>query len=173
MEKYMKVSALRLSVCVSLLIFFTGLQACSHKAIKQDDQVASAASQDSQFKDLGSSDAGNAYGLKTVHFSYDSSLLGAEAKKLLVDDASILKQNAQIRIQVEGHCDQQGGIQYNLALGERRATAVKHYLSDHGVQIDRITTVSYGKEKLLDTSNTEEANAKNRRANLVITRAVM
>jgi peptidoglycan-associated lipoprotein len=169
----MKISVLRLSACASLLIFFMGLQACSHKAVKQDDTMASAASQDSLFKDLGSSDAGNAYGLKTVHFAYDSSLLGSDAKKLLLDDASILKQNAQIRIQVEGHCDQQGGVQYNLALGERRATAVKHYLSDLGVQTDRITTVSYGKEKLLDTRNTEEAYAKNRRANLVITRAVL
>jgi peptidoglycan-associated lipoprotein len=154
-------------------VFLLGFQACSHKTIKQDDPTPTSALQDSQFKDLGSSDTGNIYGLKTVHFDYDSSLLGNNAKKILIQDAGILKQNAQIRIQVEGHCDQQGGIQYNLGLGEKRADAVKHYLTDHGVQEARISTVSYGKERLLDSSNTEEAYAKNRRANLVVTRAVL
>jgi peptidoglycan-associated lipoprotein len=156
-----------------LMVFLLSFESCSHQVVKQDETTAPQRAQESQFKDLGSSDIGNIYGLKTVHFAYDSSLLGTEAKKIILQDAQILKQNAQIRIQVEGHCDQQGGIQYNLALGEKRADAVKHYLSDHGVLSDRITTVSYGKEKLLDAHNTEDAYAKNRRANLVVTRAIL
>ena len=75
-----------------------------------------------------------------------------------------------IHVQIEGHCDQRGGIQYNLALGEKRAEAVKKYLIGLGVGGSRIQTISYGKEHLLDSSSTEDAYSRNRRANFVLTR---
>jgi peptidoglycan-associated lipoprotein len=108
-------------------------------------------------------------GLQTVHFPYDSSNLDSEAKNVLRSNAEILKTNSNVKIQIEGHCDARGGIQYNLALGERRAKSVKDYLVDAGVSGNRISTISYGKERLLDPGTSEEANAKNRRANFVIT----
>jgi peptidoglycan-associated lipoprotein len=144
------------------------MPACSHKKVAAEapDTDASASSE------IKSSDLGNAYGLMTIHFGYDSDLLSADAKNTLKQNAKILKDNPGINIQIEGHCDQRGGIQYNVALGERRANSVKHFLVDLGVQGARISTISYGKERLLDTSDNEAAYAKNRRANFVITKTM-
>ena len=93
----------------------------------------------------------------------------AEAKTALKANAAILKSNPSLHIQIEGHCDQRGGIQYNIALGERRAISTMHFLEDRGVSAGRITTISYGKERPIDPAENEEAYAKNRRANFVIT----
>jgi peptidoglycan-associated lipoprotein len=118
---------------------------------------------------LGDSDSGKAGGLQTVHFGYDSFILDESSKAVLDTNADILKTKSTLRVQVEGHCDQRGGIQYNLGLGEKRASIVKKYLLDKGIAADRIATISYGKEKLLDTTDTETAYTKNRRANFAIT----
>jgi len=118
---------------------------------------------------LGDSDSGKAFGLQTVYFDFDSFLLTESSKAALAANANVLKEKKAVKIQVEGHCDARGGIQYNIALGEKRANAVKKYLEDMGIGADRITTISYGKERLLDSRDTEEAHAKNRRANFVIT----
>lgn len=118
---------------------------------------------------MGDSDAGRAMGLRTVHFPYDSHALSGEAKDDLKFNAQILKEKASLKIQIEGHCDIRGGIQYNIALGERRANAAKKYLEDLGVNSSRITTISYGKERPIDSGTSEEAHAKNRRGNFVIT----
>lgn len=118
---------------------------------------------------MGDSDNGKALGLETVHFPYDSFVIDAAGKETLNRNIDILKTHATAKVQVEGHCDARGGIQYNIALGEKRANAVKAYLNRNGVAADRVATISYGKERLLDSSSSEEANAKNRRANFVIT----
>ena len=152
---------------VLLALPFVG--ACSHKQVKAESAEAPAAA----MSDVSSSDLGNAYGLQTVHFGFDSSLLNKETKSELKANADILKKNSALRIQIEGHCDRMGGIQYNLALGQRRADSVKHFLADHGVGDAQLSTVSFGKEKLLDTAATEEADAKNRRANFVVTKSMM
>ena len=168
--------AIRLAVYCLFPLCLSAFVACSQKSVKPDDNNAvntsdlpqgSTGSQDSP-----SSDAGNAMGLQTVHYAYDSSLLSAEAKSTLKANAAILKSNPSVHVQIEGHCDQRGGIQYNIALGEKRANAAKHYLEDQGVADARITTISYGKEHLLDPAETEEAYAKNRRANFVITKSL-
>jgi len=118
---------------------------------------------------LGDSDNGKAMGLVTINFPYDSFSLDGTAKENLKNNASILKDKPSIAVQIEGHCDSRGGVQYNIALGEKRANAVKKYLEGMGISGERITTISYGKERLLDTAETEAAHAKNRRANFVIT----
>jgi peptidoglycan-associated lipoprotein len=100
----------------------------------------------------------------TVYFGFDEASLSAEAQSQLAATVDALKNNANLKIQVEGHCDERGSIEYNLALGERRATAVKEYLLSMGVSDVQVTTVSLGEEQLADTSATEEAHAKNRRA---------
>lgn len=118
---------------------------------------------------MGDSDNGKAMGMKTVYFKYDSFEIDAEGKTTLAGNVEILKAHPSVKIQLEGHCDQRGGIQYNLALGEKRATAVRRELIKHGIEGGRVTTISYGKERLVDTSMSEEAYARNRRANFVIT----
>ena len=118
---------------------------------------------------LGDSDSGKAMGLQTVHFPYDSFVLDSEAKSFLASNANIMKDKANLKVQIEGHCDARGGIQYNIALGEKRANSVKKYIVDLGVAGDRITVISFGKEKPVDPGTTEEAYAKNRRGNFVIT----
>jgi len=118
---------------------------------------------------LGDSDSGKAGGLQTINFPYDSFTLTSEAKAKLKANADMLKDKVTVKVQIEGHCDQRGGIQYNIALGEKRANAVKSYMEELGVAADRITTISYGKERVLDARESEDAYAKNRRANFVIT----
>ncbi|OFZ19922.1 MAG: hypothetical protein A2X94_14620 [Bdellovibrionales bacterium GWB1_55_8] len=117
----------------------------------------------------GDSDSGTAVGLKSITFPYDAFALTSEAKAALKENADILKGQSNLMIQVEGHADQRGGIQYNIALGEKRANAVRKYLMDLGISGDRITTISFGKERPLNPAATEEAYAQNRRANFVIT----
>jgi peptidoglycan-associated lipoprotein len=118
---------------------------------------------------MGDSESGMAMGLVSIRFPYDSFVLDGSAKDNLKKNASILKDKATIQIQIEGHCDSRGGVQYNIALGEKRANAVKKYLEGMGIEASRVTTISYGKERLLDTAESEDAHAKNRRANFVIT----
>jgi peptidoglycan-associated lipoprotein len=113
------------------------------------------------------SDSGTIAGLQTVHFEYDKSTLTGDEQKKLEANAEWLKKNADVKMLVEGHCDQRGSIEYNLSLGERRANAVKQMLQKLGVAADRLTTTSYGKEKLLATGDSEEEMAQNRRANFV------
>jgi peptidoglycan-associated lipoprotein len=142
--------------------------ACSSKKSKEDEgAVPNAPSADENL--AGDSDSGKAMGLQTVHFAYDSFNLDSEGKSALKGNAEILKGHGNVKIQIEGHCDQSGGIQYNIALGEKRANAVKKFLADLGVSGDRVTTISFGKERPVDTGTSPEAMAKNRRANFVIT----
>ena len=107
--------------------------------------------------------------LKPVFFPLDSAELDDAGRAVATADADVLKRYATWAITIEGHCDERGTPEYNLALGERRATAVKAYLSSLGISGDRIKTVSYGKEFHFDMSHTEEAWARNRRGHLVIT----
>ena len=147
------------------------LEGCSKKStVTEPDEssIPSAADADSNSAN-GDSDSGKALGLQTVHFPYDSFTIDAEAKKTLAANAEILKDKGSVKIQIECHCDARGGIQYNLALGEKRANAVRKYLVDLGVNKARVTTISFGKERLLDPGTTEDAHAKNRRANFTIT----
>ena len=127
---------------------------------------ANIGSQDMSFDATGS-DSGKIAGLKSVRFDYDSSTLTAEARKQLADNAEWIKANPKATVQVEGHCDSRGSVEYNLALGERRAKAVKTYLMSLGIESKRLTIISYGEEKPLDNRDTEDAYAKNRRANFV------
>lgn len=117
----------------------------------------------------GSSDSNTAGGLKTIYFGFDSSSLDSESKSALQANAEFLKTNASVDIQVEGHCDERGGRQYNLALGERRAKAVRDQLVAMGVAAKRVTTISYGSERPASEGSDESAWGKNRRANFVVT----
>jgi len=107
--------------------------------------------------------------LKPVFFDYDRTDISAEAQRILDANAEVLKKNATWVITIEGHCDERGTAEYNLALGERRSGAARTYLVSLGIAGDRIRTVSYGKEFPFDPAHTEEAWAKNRRGHFVVT----
>ncbi|TWI71782.1 peptidoglycan-associated lipoprotein [Desulfobotulus alkaliphilus] len=103
-----------------------------------------------------------------VHFEFDSFALTSEAMKVLDAKVAWLRNNPEVKIIVEGHCDERGTREYNLALGDRRARSVKQYLVDSGIADARIATISYGEERPLDPAQNEAAWAKNRRAQFVI-----
>jgi peptidoglycan-associated lipoprotein len=107
--------------------------------------------------------------LRPVFFGYDQADVSAEAQRILDANAEVLKKNATWVITIEGHCDERGTAEYNLALGERRAGAARTYLVSLGIAGDRIRIVSYGKEFPFDPAHTEEAWAKNRRGHFVVT----
>lgn len=117
--------------------------------------------------DSQGSDSGKIAGLSTIHFDYDSSTLTTDTRRQLGENAEWIKTHAKNTVQVEGHCDSRGSVEYNLALGERRAKAVKNYLVSLGINSKRLTIISYGEEKPIASGDTEEAYAKNRRANFV------
>jgi len=107
--------------------------------------------------------------LKPVFFPLDSAELDESGRAIAQANAGVLKKYSAWGITIEGHCDERGTAEYNLALGERRAVAVKTYLSSLGVSADRIRTVSYGKEFPFDMGHGEDAWAQNRRGHFVIT----
>lgn len=99
-----------------------------------------------------------------VFFEYDKSNLSAEAKELLNHQATWLNNHPNQKVMVEGHCDERGTKEYNIALGERRATAAAKFLMKKGIDSKRIETISYGKERPAVIGNSPEAYSKNRRA---------
>jgi peptidoglycan-associated lipoprotein len=107
--------------------------------------------------------------LQPVFFALDSSEISSEGQAILQANADVLKQYASWQITIEGHCDERGSAEYNLALGERRALAARDYLVSLGIAATRVRTVSYGKEFPFYPAQTEEAFSKNRRAHFVIT----
>lgn len=104
---------------------------------------------------------------QNILFDYDRAELSDQAKGLLRDKAAWLQANPSNTVMIEGHCDERGTTVYNLALGERRANAVKNYLVDLGVSARRLETISYGEEKPLDPASTEAAHRINRRAQFI------
>ena len=108
--------------------------------------------------------------IRDAFYEYDSSTLTDQAREALQASSTWLKANSQYGLIVEGHCDERGTEQYNLALGERRAYAAKEYLVSLGIDAARIKTQSFGEERPFDSGTTEAAFAKNRRAHLVLTR---
>jgi peptidoglycan-associated lipoprotein len=103
-----------------------------------------------------------------VLFEYDSSVLTSDAQALLEKKAAWLQDNSDTRAVIEGHCDERGTNEYNLALGDRRAESAKTFLINLGISASRMTTISYGEEKPIDTEVSESAFAKNRRAHFVL-----
>ncbi|MCA1796880.1 MAG: peptidoglycan-associated lipoprotein Pal [Desulfuromonadaceae bacterium] len=102
--------------------------------------------------------------LERIHFAFDKYDLDTDARQTLQNNALYMEQNPDTRIILEGHCDERGSDEYNLALGEKRARAAAQYLENLGVDSDRIRTISYGEEKPLDPASNKEAWTLNRRA---------
>ena len=159
----------------SVVVLALALGACASKKKTEDqsagsDTATAAAPQIESTPmnfDAAGSDSGKISGLETIHFDYDKSNLNSSAKKTLASNVQWLKSHAGTNLQIEGHCDARGSIEYNLSLGERRAQAVKTYMVGLGVAGNRLSVISYGKEKPIATGDSESAYAQNRRANFV------
>jgi peptidoglycan-associated lipoprotein len=107
--------------------------------------------------------------LKDIYFDFDKYDIRPGDMATLKRNAELLKKYHKVKIQLEGHCDERGTNEYNLALGERRANSARNYLLSIGVSPERISTISYGEERPLDSGHTEDAWTKNRRAHTIIT----
>lgn len=105
---------------------------------------------------------------RDIHFAFDSYELTEEAKQILQEKANFLKRYPIVTVTIEGHCDERGTNEYNLALGERRAHSAWQYLVNLGIEPNRMTTISYGEEKPIAFGHDEESWAKNRRAHFVL-----
>ncbi len=116
---------------------------------------------------VSGSDTGKIPGLSSVSFETDQARLSSVTRQALAKNAEWLKSNSSRNLQIEGHCDERGSIEYNLALGERRAKAVKDYLINLGISSKRMSIISYGKEKPLSLGSSRGELAKNRRANFI------
>jgi peptidoglycan-associated lipoprotein len=106
--------------------------------------------------------------LKDIHYEFDSVDLPAEAQEVLKKNAEWLKANPSVRVEVEGHCDDLGSAEYNLALGAKRAQVARDFLVHQGIVEGRLVTISYGKEAPACFEQTEECRVQNRRARFVI-----
>jgi peptidoglycan-associated lipoprotein len=133
-------------------------------SLPPDSSVRSTALNSGSVQAINDSDA-----LKPVLFKYDSDELDESAKKTLAANAETLKTNRSWVVTVEGHCDERGSAEYNLALGDRRALAARNYLVTLGIAPDRLRTVSYGKEFPFDPGHDEDSWSKNRRAHFLLT----
>lgn len=156
---------------LSLMLISFALVSCGSKSKKAGTGQAGDGTYDNrgmQIEVSGDSDSNRAGGLRTVHFEFDSSQLDGSAQSILDNNAQFLQNNPSVTVQIEGHCDERGGSEYNLALGGRRAMTVKNYLQSMGVEGSRLSTISYGKERPLEYGHDEDAWRKNRRANFVV-----
>ena len=112
--------------------------------------------------------ARNMFLSEDVYFEFDKSTLDSMSQDILSRKADWMRDNSDVVVSIEGHCDERGTNEYNLALGEKRAESAKSFLVDLGIEAYRISTVSYGEERPVDTGQNEEAWAKNRRAHCLI-----
>ncbi len=111
-----------------------------------------------------------ANGLVRIQFDFDQYVLTADAKQILQSNASLLAAAPAVKVLIEGHCDERGSDEYNLALGEKRALATKSYLVSLGIAASRMNVISYGEEMPIDPASTSAAWAQNRRANFKVKR---
>ncbi|MBI4404414.1 MAG: peptidoglycan-associated lipoprotein Pal [Deltaproteobacteria bacterium] len=148
------------------------LSSCSKKDVKQDEPLISPTE--------GKTDQGTAVTggeevtsassgeLQTIYFEFDRYTIRPDAREALRANASWLKKNPTANVQMEGHCDERGTNEYNLALGEKRAASARDYLAKLGISRNRLSVISYGEERPADPGHDETAWAKNRRAAFVI-----
>jgi peptidoglycan-associated lipoprotein len=120
-------------------------------------------------RDLTPADYNESGVLEDIHFDFDRYDIRPDAREILIKNAEWLKANPNIQVLIEGHCDERGTNEYNMALGERRANAAKSYLISLGISANRMRSISYGEEMPIDPGHNEIAWAKNRRAHFLIT----
>jgi peptidoglycan-associated lipoprotein len=180
---------------LALLLVIPGLlftASCAKKTVKSDASATAAAEQQTQADEAAAQEreqqaaseaatqmaeetvqrdemmAKNMFEGENVYFEFDSSALSPVAQGVLSGKADFLRGNPGTQVIIEGHCDERGTPEYNLALGDRRAESAKSFLVNLGIDPARFTTVSYGEESPVDTGGNDEAWAKNRRAKFLV-----
>lgn len=162
-------------LAVGLLLTIAGV-GCSTKkkgagatggvgGLGSEESLANAGSLEKYQAGLPASEGGP---LKDVHFAYDSFDLDESARQTLRENGDWLKDHPKAKVEIEGHCDERGTVEYNLALGAKRARAVKDYLVTLGTSADQLTTISYGEELPLCREHEESCWQRNRRAHFVV-----
>lgn len=165
-----KFKPVTLLAVIALSFSLVGCGTTKKKEVGADNQTVESVGSDSSAIELNAdSDSGKAGAIRSVFFGFNSSVLSTSTREALNANADFLKANPSVEVQVEGHCDERGGVQYNLALGERRAKSIKDYLVAMGVTSSRISTISFGKERPISFGHDESAWSQNRRGNFVIT----
>lgn len=168
-----KRSAKNLVMAVVMAGLVFGISACSKKDQAQDTGMTQNDQVEQPKADTSAADAAAAakaaFTAEDIHFDFDSSAITPEAAEILKKKAQFLADNAAANVNVEGHCDERGTNEYNMALGDRRAQAAKKYLVELGVADSRLSTVSFGEEKpLVAGAKNEEDHAKNRRGHFEV-----
>ena len=185
----------KLWINLALVLVIPGLLftvSCAKKTVKADtaltqqaeDDAAAAAAEKAKQEELARQRALEEQSLKEeaarklaarnmflnedIYFEFDSAALLAEAQAILKEKAEWLRNNSDVTATIEGHCDERGTNEYNLALGDRRAASAKTFLMDLGIAGARLNSISYGEERPLDPGHNEEAWAKNRRDHFII-----
>jgi len=166
-----------LKLALVVLFLVSGIVGCASTPPPSEEGTISQADMSQQADVKPAADAGqdtmksetvpshmDLAGMGNIYFDFDQFTLSAEARKTLADNAKYLKANSGTQVVVEGHCDERGSDEYNLALGESRALAAKNYLVSLGVSAKQLSVISYGEEKPAAMGSNEEAWAKNRRA---------
>jgi peptidoglycan-associated lipoprotein len=157
-----------LPVVAVVVALFVG--SCTDDKKKEaTEPVAPSASEESETPAAPSGDSVADLQSTPIYFGFDDYTLNSDAQSTLTALAEGLKANKNAVVQIEGHCDERGTVEYNLALGERRAQSVKNFLSQLGVESSRLSTISYGEEKPVSSGHSEDDWVKNRRAEFVIT----
>lgn len=132
-----------------------------------EKRAAEAAARAAEEQKAREAAAKAAAGLQPIYFDFDKSFIRDDAKPVMKANAEYLKANPKVKVRIEGNCDERGTIEYNQALGQRRAAAAKKYLTDMGISAKRISLISYGKEKPVCSQSTEDCWQKNRRDDLI------
>jgi peptidoglycan-associated lipoprotein len=145
----------------SIFVFVAGCKKQDIKHTATDGDIEAAALADEPSVRGGAEEDNH---LQTIYFAFDKSDLTNDSTNTLKENASYLISNPNLKVALEGHTDNRGTTEYNLALGQRRALKVKEYYAQLGIEPNRIATISYGKEKPVDPNDNETAWAKNRRA---------
>jgi len=148
-----------------------GLSAADQAALdakKQQELEEAQIKADQERKARMIAEARERFLTENVHFAYDSAVLTPIAQNILNQKAEWLRKNSSANVTIGGHCDERGTIEYNVALGERRAEAAKKHLIDLGISSDRLESVSYGEEMPIAEGTDEESWAQNRRAQFVV-----
>jgi peptidoglycan-associated lipoprotein len=149
----------------------TGTGSGTEQPVDSGPDIRSVNPDDASGQDFAVSDqSGEGGPLEDIHFEYDQAELTDQARAILERNAQWINAHRAAKIRVEGHCDERGTVEYNLALGERRAQSTRDYLASLGVAADRLSTVSYGKERPIDMSGSDAAHARNRRAHFAVSR---